>query len=198
MGSWTPSHHPLLPKLPLNPDHPSKVLLTLLWALQTILLSQALPMEEMSYSFISTFWRNYNSLCLRGRYILVRMQYEACLLHRPCGRWLMCPYTFKSGDGGMSEELPLRLWRASTWDKVIATLSQCQVMDKNCKIFQWLSLSAGYLNLTLFFSILQSYPSQPYPFLLHLSIPLSFVLSISSFLTWLVHFSTPAFPQFCC
>ena len=29
------------------------------------------------------------------------------------------------------------------WDKVMATLSQCHVMDKNCKIFQWLSLSAG-------------------------------------------------------
>ena len=78
----------------------------------------------------------------------------------------------------------------------MAAWSQHHITDGNCKIFQGLSLPAGYLNLTLSFSILQSYPSQPNPLLLYCSIPLSFMLLCFLFFTRLLQFPTPASPQF--
>ena len=85
---------------------------------------------------------------------------------------------------------------AHTHVKVMAAWSQHHITDGNCKIFQGLSLPAGYLNLTLSFSILQSYPSQPNPLLFYCSIPLSFMLSGFLFFTQLLQFPTPASPQF--
>lgn len=197
-GELNPFTPPAPPHPPTEPWSPSLSLTTLLWVLQTLLRTQALSMEEMSYSLVSSVWREISSLLKKVLY-----HGENAIRNMPplqaARKMIHVLYTFKSGDGWTLGDLPLWLWIASTWGKLMAALRQCHVTDKACKIFQWLILACWIFkprpisqHSTVLSITTLSFP----PTRLH-STELRAVKFPPSSHSW-SNFSTPAFLQFCC